>query len=145
MTPPNLDELDQRLLAELTADARVTQVALAARLGLSRTAIQERMKRLEREGIIEGYTVRLREPRHSGVRAFLLVKDHAPDHERLAQALKVHPEVVGMDSVAGGTDVVLQIQVGSVDELSRFRDLVGRLPQVDATETLLVMVSHFHR
>ncbi|WLT30796.1 Lrp/AsnC family transcriptional regulator [Geothrix sp. PMB-07] len=145
MNGPQLDDLDQRLLAELTADARLTQVALAARLGLSRTAIQERMKRLEREGVIQGYTVRLRERRHPGVRAYLLVKDHAPDHERLAQALKAHPEVVGMDSVAGGTDVVLQVQVESVEALSRFRDLVGRLPQVDATETLLVMVSHFHR
>ena len=59
MPKPDLDDLDRRLLAELGADARLTQVALAARVGLSRSAVQERLKRLERDGVILGYTLRL--------------------------------------------------------------------------------------
>ena len=62
MAKTHLDETDRRLLAELEADGRLTQVALAARVGLSRTAVQERIARLEREGVIQGYTIRLRNP-----------------------------------------------------------------------------------
>jgi len=53
MAKPELDELDRRLLAELGADARLTQVALAARVGLSRSSVQARIKRLDREGVIQ--------------------------------------------------------------------------------------------
>ena len=56
MSKPDLDGLDRRLLAELLADARMPQAALGARLGLSRSAIQARIQRLEREGVIQGYT-----------------------------------------------------------------------------------------
>ena len=74
MPKPDLDDLDRRLIAELSADARLTQVALAARVGLSRSAVQERLKRLERDGVILGYTLRLGLDSAPGVRAYLLVR-----------------------------------------------------------------------
>ncbi len=141
----SLDDVDRRLLAELSADARLTQVALAARVGLSRSAVQERIKRLERDGVILGYTLRLGTEESVGIRAFLLVKGSGATHDRAIRILEGFPEVRGADSVAGSTDLVLQIQVDRVEDLNRIRDEVGKLADVKSTETLLVMAPRFHR
>lgn len=140
-----LDDLDRRLIEELSLDARLTQVALAARVGLSRSAVQERLKRLEREGVIQGYTLRLARPQPAGLRAYLLVKDSGPSHARALKALEGFPEVRVADSVAGEIGLVLQLEVPSVEALNRLREEVGRLPGVASTQTLLVMKGEFSR
>src|SRR6476619_7134026 len=99
MAKQQLDEIDRRLLAELRADGRLTHVALAARVGLSRSAVQERVARLERTGVIAGYTVRVGEPSTGqGLRAYLLVKGGA-SHEHAVKVLKGFSEVTVVDSV----------------------------------------------
>ena len=145
MPKPELDDLDRRLIAELCADARLTQVALAARVGLSRSAVQERIKRLEREGVIRGYTLRLDRERPPGVRAYLLVQGSGPSHERTARMLETFPEVRVADSVSGDTDLVLQVETERLEDLNRLRDEVAKLPGVAATRTLLVMAPRFDR
>ncbi|HTL98290.1 MAG TPA: Lrp/AsnC family transcriptional regulator [Holophagaceae bacterium] len=145
MAEARLDDLDRRLLEELSLDARLTQVALAARVGLSRSAVQERLKRLERAGVILGYTLRLGQAPRAGLRAYLLVKDNGPDHARALRALEGFPEVRVADSVAGEIGLVLQVEAASVDDLNRLRDEVGRLPGVASTQTLLVMKGEFSR
>lgn len=140
-----LDDLDCRLLAELSADARLTQVALAARVGLSRSTVQERLKRLEREGVILGYTLRLAKAPPAGVRAYLLVQGSGPSHERTVRMLETFPEVRVADSVSGDTDLVLQVEAERLEDLNRLRDEVARLPGVAATRTLLVMAPRFDR
>src|SRR5260221_8379312 len=59
MTPFTLDAIDRRMLAELQEDARLTNVELADRVGLSASPCIRRLKRLEREGVIEGYRATL--------------------------------------------------------------------------------------
>ena len=145
MAETRLDDLDRRLIEELSLDARLTQVALAARIGLSRSAVQERLKRLEREGVILGYTLRLGQAPPAGLRAYLLVKDSGPSHERALRALEGFPEVRRADSVAGEIGLVLQLEVASVEGLNRVRDEVAKLPGVSSTQTLLVMKGEFSR
>lgn len=145
MSERGLDAVDLRILVELGADARLTQVALAARVGLSRTAVQERLKRLERDGIILGYTLRMGRPRGTGIRAYLLVKGTGPSHERAVKQMASFPEIRVADSVSGSTDLILQLEAGSLEDLNRVRDAVARLPGVGATETLLVLAPRFDR
>ena len=145
MAETRLDEVDHRLLAELSLDARLTQVALAARVGLSRSAVQERLKRLERDGVIQGYTLRLGAAPPQGLRAYLLVRDSGPEHTRALRALEGFPEVRAADSVAGEIGLVLQLEVASVEDLNRVRDEVAKLPGVASTQTLLVMKAEFSR
>lgn len=145
MADAPLDDIDRRLLSELSLDARLTQVALAARVGLSRSAVQERLKRLERDGVILGYTLRLGQARPARLRAYLLVKNSGPSHDRAVLALEGFPEVRAAHSVAGGIDLVLQLEVANVEELNRLRDEVAKLPGVASTQTLLVMAAHFDR
>ena len=52
-----MDVIDKQIMAELTANARIPLVALASRVHLSRNAVKQRIERLERDGIITGYTV----------------------------------------------------------------------------------------
>lgn len=141
----HVDDLDRRILAELSADARLTQAALGARVGLSRSAVQERIKRLEREGVIRGYTLRLGQEVAPAIQAYLLIQDRGPSHERTLRALEGFPEVRCADSVAGGTDLVLQVQVERVEDLNRLRDDIARLPDVASTETWVVMAARFSR
>ena len=145
MAKMNLDETDRRLLAELQADGRLTQVALAARVGLSRSAVQERIARLEREGVIRGYTVRLGDPGvRPGLRAYLLIKGGA-SHDRAVKLLQGFPEVKVADSVSGEVDLILQLEAEQVDDLRRVRDEVAKLPGIVSTQTLLVMEPRFDR
>jgi Lrp/AsnC family transcriptional regulator, leucine-responsive regulatory protein len=141
----DIDDTDRQILGELQADGRLTHVALAARVGLSRSAVQERVARLEREGVIQGYTVRLGRPGAvPGLRAYLLVRG-GPSHERVIKALDGLPQVKVADSVSGEIDLVLQVEVDRIEELNRVRDELARLPGVVSTQTLLVMSPRFDR
>ena len=141
----DLDDADRRILAELQADGRLTHVALAARIGLSRSAVQARVARLEREGVILGYTVRLGQPGAApGVRAYLMLRG-GPSHDRVVKALDAFPEVKVADSVAGDVDLMLQVAVDRIEDLNRLRDELARMPGVVSTQTLLVMAPRFDR
>jgi DNA-binding Lrp family transcriptional regulator len=140
-----LDEVDRQILRELQADGRLTHVALAARVGLSRSAVQERVARLENDGVILGYTVRLGRPgAPAGMRAYLMVRGGA-NHDRVAKTLEAFPEVKVADSVSGDIDLILQLEVERIEDLNRIRDEVGKLPGVVGTQTLLVMSPRFDR
>jgi len=145
MSKPGLDELDRRLLSELRADAKLPQAALAARLGISRSAVQERIKRLERQGVILGYTLRLAEQKPKGVRAYLLVKGSGPSHDRAVQLLEGFPEVRVADSVSGDIDLVLQVEAERLEDINRVRDELAKLPGIGSTQTFLVMQARFDR
>ncbi|MBK8791842.1 MAG: Lrp/AsnC family transcriptional regulator [Holophaga sp.] len=145
MSKPCLDEVDRRLLAELRADAKLSQTALAARLGLSRSAVQERIKRMERDGVILGYTVRMAADHPNGVRAYLLVKGRGPSHDRAVQLLAGFPEVRVADSVGGEIDLVLQVEAEHLEGITRVRDELAKLPGIGNTQTLLVMQARFDR
>src|SRR5262245_13302740 len=141
----DLDDIDRRIVAELQADGRLTHVALAARVGLSRSAVQERVARLERDGVILGYTIRLGRPgAAAGLRAYLLVRGGA-NHDRVVKALHALPAVKVADSVSGEIDLVLQLEVDRIEDLNGIRDDVARLPGVVSTQTLLVMAPRFDR
>lgn len=141
----DLDDIDRRILGELQADGRLTHVALAARVGLSRSAVQERVARLEREGVILGYTVRLGRPASApGLRAYLLVRGGA-SHDRVVRAVQAFPEVKVADSVSGDIDLVLQLEVERIEALNGIRDELAKMPGVVSTQTLLVMAPRFDR
>ena len=140
-----LDPLDRRILDELELDGRLTQAALGARIGLSRSAVQERIRRLEKDGHILGYTIRRGVPAEpAGVRAYILVVGGA-SHERAVQTLKGWPEVLRADSVSGAVDLVLQVETVDLEHLNRLRDAIARLPGVAGTTTHLVMAPRIAR
>ena len=142
--PRSLDPLDLQLLALLEMDGRMSHARLARRVGRSRSAIQERIDRLERMGHIAGYTIR-RGNRSAEVQAYLLVSATGASHDTLAAALQAFPEVRVCDSVSGELDLILQVQARDIAGIDRVRAAIAALPGVARTRTAMVMQTRFNR
>jgi Lrp/AsnC family leucine-responsive transcriptional regulator len=135
-----LDAIDRRLIALLAADARASATALARDAGLSRTAIQERMARLERAGVILGYTVRLAERLKPPVtRALLSLRIRTRPCASVLERFRNWPEVMACYSLAGPVDAMLLVETDSAQELSRLVDRLSAVPGVGEIETAPIL------
>src|SRR2546428_5847058 len=119
-----IDKTDRKILSILQADGRIANVELAERIGLSPTSIGERLKRLQREGVVEGYGARLNPHRLGlGLLVFVevLLDKTTPDNfERFARAVKLAPEVLECHMVAGGFDYLVKARLADMTAYRRF-------------------------
>jgi DNA-binding Lrp family transcriptional regulator len=136
-----LDEVDEHLLSLLEKDARKPVVALAREVGLSRTAVQGRLARLEDEGSIRAYTiVRGREKKGAPVKAVLLLCIGARPCATVIRRFEGWPEVVACWSVAGPTiDAVLMVEAASNEALGDLRARLAEIPGVTSITTAPVL------
>ena len=140
----DLDRTDRKILSILQEDGRIPNVELAERIGLSPTSIGERLKRLQREGFVEGYGARLNPQRLGlGLLVFVevLLDKTTPDNfERFARAVQNAPEVLECHMVAGGFDYLIKARL---PDMAAYRKFVGErllaLPGVRETRTYAVM------
>jgi Lrp/AsnC family leucine-responsive transcriptional regulator len=125
----DLDAIDCRIVTELQTNARLTNVELAEKVGLSPSPCLRRVKRLERDGYIDGYRASLRRGRIGlGFSVFLGVKidGHANEHAQSFESAVVKmPEVVACHLVSGESDYLLEVVVPELEDYQRF--LVGKL------------------
>jgi Lrp/AsnC family leucine-responsive transcriptional regulator len=138
------DAIDQRLIALLQDHARTPVAALAKAVGLSRSAVQERLQRLERSGVIAQYTLRLgAEP---GLQAWLLVR-HAEGFscDDVLPQLSGWPQVRLCHSLAGEIDLLVLVQAAHPAELADLRERVAALKGVDDVTTAPVLRSLLDR
>ncbi len=87
--------------------------------------MQERIARLERDGVIAGDTVRLGARRQPGVQAYILVSAEGPNHDRAVAMLAGIPEIKSCESLSGEVDVILRVEAETLAGINRVRDLVG--------------------
>ncbi|GGK53872.1 AsnC family transcriptional regulator [Salinarimonas ramus] len=144
MKPTELDRTDRRILAVLQEDGRISAVDLAERIGLSPTATGERLRRLQKDGIIAGFTARLDPHRIDlGLLVFVEVSldKTTPDvFEKFAEAVRHAPEVLECHMVAGGFDYLVKTRIGDMTAYRRFLgDVLLALPGVRETRTYAVM------
>ncbi len=140
----DLDRTDGRILAALQRDGRMSVVDLAEHVGLSPTPCARRIKRLEDDGVIEGYAAVVN-PRQVGhaVQAFIQVKlerhtDETAD--RFRRGLDDLPEVVACWAMTGEMDFLLQVLVPDIDALGAFTlHRLMRLPGVRDVRSSLVL------
>jgi Lrp/AsnC family leucine-responsive transcriptional regulator len=129
MPKSDLDAIDCRIVAELQSDARIANVDLAERVGLSPSPCLRRVRRLEREGYIEGYRAALRRDRIGlGLSVFVGVKIDGHANEtalKFEEAVTAMPEVIACHLVTGETDYLLEVVVPDLEHYQRF--LVGKL------------------
>ena len=141
---PVLDRTDRRILSLLQSDGRIAGVELADKVGLSPTAVSERLKRLTREGYITGYRATL-DPLKLGLNLLVFVEVYldktTPDaFERFAAAVKRAPEVLECHMVAGGFDYLVKTRVADMNAYRRFLgEVLLALPAVRETRTYAVM------
>lgn len=141
-----LDEADRRLLALLREDARLPTAALARRLGVARTTVVERIKRLERNGIVAGYTVRLASKVQGRMlRVHVLLSVDPKKGEAVVAALRDIPQVRGVWAISGAFDSLVFVEGDSTEEIDRVLDAIGNLPGVGKTQSSLVLSVKFDR
>jgi Lrp/AsnC family transcriptional regulator, leucine-responsive regulatory protein len=129
MPNSELDAIDRSIVAALQIDARLSNVELADRVGLSPSPCLRRVRRLEREGYIEGYRAVLRRDQVGlGLTVFVGVKidRHANEEaEGFQKSVVEIPEVVACHLLAGDIDYLLEVVVPDLDHYRQF--LVGKL------------------
>lgn len=143
-----LDRADERILAELTRNARIPHAELAERVSLSRNAVRQRIDRLERDGHIQGYTIVAGDgkARAAAVAAMMFVYRH--DRMRggdVVQALKRIPEIVSCDVMSGEFDLLVRVEAGATDRIREIWQEVAALPGVRDTLTAFALSSMIKR
>ena len=142
--PPRFDAHDTRILTALQRDARLTVGQLAELVHLSNSPTWRRVKRLEDEGVIAGYSASLdRRMLGWGVLAFVMVsiEDHSEaDARAFETAVAGMPEIVACWSVAGTADFLLQVVGRDLDTYAEFAmTTVRRLPGIKAMQTIFTL------
>ena len=133
-----LDEKDREILNILRDDARISAKALAARVGLARSSLRERIVRLEKSGIIRGYRTDISDTSLQAI-ACLLVKLTQTLSPQVVVRLKRLPEVKRCLSLAGELDLLIDIAAESLARLNQIRDEISNFPEVAETTTAVVL------
>jgi DNA-binding Lrp family transcriptional regulator len=146
MTNITLDATDRQLLALLREHARAPVAEVARRLKLSRTTVQSRIERLERRGVIAGYTVVVADELEAGLtRAHVLITLAPRQSGAIEQALRKIPEVRVLHSVSGPFDLIAVVAAASIGELDELIDRIGQLDGVERTTSAIVLSTRIER
>lgn len=141
-----MDDLDENLLARLRENARAPVAELARALGLSRTTIQSRLAKLERTGVISGYSVKLSEAREAAqVHAFIMLTVEPKQAAAVTQALKRLPGVRTLQSVSGPFDMIAAVEAPTVSDMDALIDEIGAVSGVERTNSSIVLSTKFDR
>lgn len=147
MSPINaLSELDQNLIRLLEAEARMSITGLAKALSVSRATVQEHMQRLEQQGVIQGYTVKLSPELESRrVCAFIMLSVDQKQLSSLARQIKNIEAVTSLVSVSGQYDLIATVWESTTEALDKEIDRLTELDGVERTLTSIVLSTKFDR
>ena len=143
---PTVDPTDRALLALLRDDARAPTAELARKLKLSRTTVQSRMERLQRQRVIAGFTITVPDELEAGlVRAHVLITLAPKRSGAIEMALRRIPEVRVLHSVSGPFDLIAIVAAASIGELDALIDRIGGLDGVERTTSAIVLSTRIQR
>ena len=135
-----MDEVDQRLIAELRRDGRVALSDLAQRLGLSRTTVRSRMERLSERGEIAGFTVLTRsDVTAAPVRGLIMIGIEGRGGEKVMARLVGLPAVMAVHSTNGKWSLIAEISAQTLIELDEVINRIRNIEGVITSETNLLL------
>jgi DNA-binding Lrp family transcriptional regulator len=141
-----ITDKDQALISLLKADARMSVSDLAKNLKVSRTTVKHRLSRLEDNGIITGYGVRLGDGyRNNTLQAYVNVEVHPKQAASVVGQLKKIPEIEALFTVSGKFDMVLLVRTMRPVQLDEVLDKIGELEGVSSTESAILLNTKFDR
>ena len=141
-----ISDKDRALLALLSDNARTPVAELARKLCLSRTSVQARIERLEADGVIAGYGIKLSESYLSGlVRAHVLITIAPKALAGVTAALAAIKEVTTLHSVSGTFDLIAILAAPSIADLDRLLDHIGALDGVERTLSSVILSTRISR
>lgn len=137
-----MDDTDRRLIALLRQDARMSAATLAARLGVSRGTVTNRLRRLEDEQVIVGYTVRLRpDAQPNQITAWMGVRVEGNQTRSVVAHLLGEPGVAALHDTNGRWDLLAELRADSLAELSVVLERVRLIKGIATTETSTILKS----
>jgi Lrp/AsnC family leucine-responsive transcriptional regulator len=144
MTEDQLDRIDRNILATLARDGRLSMAELAAQVGLSKTPVQARVKRLEKEGYIRGYQAIVdRERMGEGHVAFVQVKlsdTRSAALDAFNRAVRTVPEIEQCHMIASSFDYLVKVRTRDIAAYRRvLGERISALPHVAQTSTFVAM------
>ena len=138
-----LDDTDRRLIALLRADARLGLATLAARLGVSRGTVSNRLRKLEDAQVIVGYSVRLRpDAQPEQIRAWMGVVVDGNQTRAVVAALLGEPGVEALHDTNGRFDLLADLRAESMAQLSQVLERVRLIKGITTTETHILLASY---
>lgn len=141
-----VDQIDRSILAALAKDGRMSMTALAARVGLSKTPVMARVRRLEAEGVITGYRAELSAEKLAQEHiAFVEVRMSDTREKALAafnEAVRQISEVEECHMIAGGFDYLVKVRTRDIRTYRKvLSEQISQLPYVSSTSTYVSMES----
>jgi len=138
-----MDDTDRQLLSLLRDNARTPVTALAKALRVSRATVQNRIDKLEQEGVIVGYTVRLKpEAEPHRIRAWMTVAVEGNKSREVLQALRGEPNVQALHTTNGRWDIIAELRADSLEAFDRTLDRVRMIEGISATETSILLSTY---
>ena len=141
-----MDNLNKKLLSLLRTNARMPTSELARQLGISRSTVQSRLRRLEEGKIITGYTVQFgSDYERKLIRAHVSIKVAQRLTGKVTVLLKKIPEITALYVTSGDYDLIAIVAAQSTEELSRLLDSIANLGGTERTNSSVVLETKFSR
>lgn len=142
-TIPTVDDIDLQLIALLRQDARMPAAVLASRLGVSRGTVANRLRKLADEGVITGYTLRLRpDAEPQGIRAWAGVQVDGNQTREVVAHLMGEPGLVALHDTNGRWDLLAELRAASTAELSQVLERIRLIKGIRHTETSILLATY---
>ena len=137
-----LDDTDRELISLLRKDARLTVAALAAKLGVSRGTVSNRLRKLEDEQVIVGYTLKLRpDAEPNEIRAWMGVLVEGNQTRAVTASLLGEPGVAALHDTNGRWDLLAELRAESMAELSNVLERIRLIKGIANTETSILLAT----
>lgn len=137
-----LDKANRKIIAELKANARMPTAEIGRRIGLSRTAVQDRINKLESQGYIQGYRVITGKSSDTNLKALLSVKFASKPCAPIIERLLKFEGVDEIYSLSGEWDALLRVSCSGADELSMLNDDIANDDSVSETTSQIILSHH---
>ena len=138
-----MDDIDRALIALVRQNARTNVAALAAKLGVSRGTVTNRLRRLEDDHVIVGYTVKLRpDAEPDQIRAWMGVIVEGNQSRAVIASLLGEPGVSALHDTNGRWDLLAELRAGSNAELSAVLERVRLIKGIASTETSILLATY---
>ncbi|MBN8751705.1 MULTISPECIES: Lrp/AsnC family transcriptional regulator [Variovorax] len=138
-----MDDTDRELISLLRADARTPVVTLAKKLRLARATVQNRISRLESDGMIVGYTLRLKpEAELHRIRAFMTIEVDGHHGDEVGRVLRGNPNVVALHTTNGRWDLIAELRADNLESFDRVLNAIRKIQGIANTETSILLSTH---
>ena len=138
-----IDSLDVSLIELLTDEPGLGVMECSKRLGVARGTVQNRLARMEKDGTIVGYTVKLKpQDEDQRIRALMTVAVEGNRTDEVLKALRGDPAVCSLHTTNGRWDIVAELRTDSLEAVDKVLSRIRLIDGISNTETSLLLSTH---